>query len=133
MQTERDKAKEEAETAKVNRIQARKVQAHMKAIAKEERRLQLLQVKLAKKEVEMARALEKEHSKESKKASQQLQETLQASVKKQTRRRRQSIHLPAPSLQLEVVSTAEPAILANPSRSRVRRLPAYLADFELDV
>ena len=104
----------------------------MKQVRVQERRVQRLQVSLAKKEAALEKALAKEHQKEGKKASQQLQETLQASVKKQNRRQLMSIHLPPPQLQQEVVSTTEPSKLPSGGRSRTRRKPAYLADFILD-
>ena len=132
LQTQRDEAKVAAEASKAERATQKKVQQQAKQVKAREQQLYRLQAKLAKQEALAQKALEKEHQKETKHSAQQLQETLQALVKKQKRRRPQSIHLPPPPLQQEEVLVTEPSNSKIEGRARNRRKPAYLADFVLD-
>ena len=132
LQTQREQAKEDEATQKVAKAEDRKQQKHLKEVAAYERKIQRQNQAQARKEAALAKAAQSTHAKEAKKASQQLQEALQASVKKQKRQQVALIGQNVTSDENNIECASEVLEQLNPARSRIRRRPAYLADFKID-
>ena len=117
---------------KATKTKQKQVEKQLKEDIAAKRRKTREQQARIRKDAALEKVAAKGHLKDTKKASQQLQEALQASVKKQKRRQAALISQNVTSDDSNIEYALEVPEQPTLARSRVRRRPAYLANFEVD-
>ena len=117
---------------KAAKTKQKQAQKQLKDDIAAKRRIQREQQAKIRQEAALAKAATKGHLKDTKKASRQLEEALQASVKKQKRRQVALVGQNVTSDENNIKYALEVPEQPTLARSRVRRRPAHLADFEVD-
>ena len=110
----------------------RKLQQQVKQLAIEQRKIDRQDQAEAKKQAVIAKAAQKEQAIEAQTASRQLQETLQASVKKSKRQAAAPVVQQSPSRQRNKVINQEVLDQPNLRAPRIRKAPRHLADYDID-
>lgn len=130
VQKEEDKAVEKV--AKDAKAEEKRLVTYNNKVAKQQKQIEAVEKQKQKEEEALAKAERTARAKETVQASRQLNEALQASVKKPRKQSKAVVALQ----QLEQQSTASPKakdkMPASGQLSRARRKPAYLEEFELD-
>ena len=129
----KEQAKQAQKAQKEAQTKQKKEQQALNKLALKQRKVNRLQKQRDRAAAIAYKAAQKEYQEDAKKATKQLNDALQASAKKQTRRKPVDIHLQLPFPQFNSSASLESSKLAPAASGRTRRLPKHLANYELDI